>query len=115
MIRAPRACRYAFNLTAYSRSLAHPGRTESRAHVPSVSRATAFALSLRHASALGRICPQSVPRGNSAPIDWVGWRRNPYSLTPLSQRELAISVRRHRIAMFAKGRVAAAVAHDLAG
>src|SRR5438876_10091906 len=33
----------------------------------------------------------------------------------LSQRELAVPVCRHRIAVLAKGGVAAAVAHDLAG
>src|SRR4029077_13354157 len=81
----------------------------------SLSRASAFALSSRHASALGRICPRSVRRGNAPPTGRVGWRRKLNSLAPLSQRQLAVSVRRHRVAMLAESRVATAVAHDLAG
>src|SRR5690242_2050614 len=54
--------------------------------------------------------------GTSKRAHFRRWRptRPPFRAHSLGQRQLAVTVRRHRIAVLAKGGVAAAVAHDLA-
>ena len=61
-------------------------------------------------AAAPRRCHAPSPRAPRRSVQWSA-SQPPRS----SQRQFAISVRRHRIAVLAKGGMAAAVAHDLAG